>query len=651
VLISGGNNNPINIIIRKYNYGDSVAKLINLCDNEQFKILVKYDKSGLHNIELNKSESTYFVWPYPIDAQDYLEWTVDNNENDFKTLDLKNSSQATFKFNIQNNTQKEVTVVSYMNNIQRIILFTTNHSLADLERKKEAASMEVFVQFKGIEVSVINNVNLELATITISSSKPIWALDLTNNNEQQKQKHYLFTSEYNSWLDSKYLNYLLNDSNQIKLSNNEKNLELNFNTMQMQKPRQGRLKRLIQPGLSCSYKTSTSMMSVKFSIYRLQIDNQLPDAYFPVCFYKQPGLLTSDNKEPFLTLDLFTEQQEITQIYRYFKFNQQEFYLKVDKGFLYSLWDWYDAAITSTSTIADKLFDKTQPITTITSTCFNANILVVTDQEETLNDLMQLDKKLIKEIMEYQNQTGSLKQSSHIRFDDFCLCDLICNLSFSVNGKAHTDDKEVKLKGADSILNFFLESIGSTITEFKDVKFQFHSFKIKNGTLTWSELYDDLFTHYKIQALHQTYALLLGLDVLGNPFGLVTNVSQGLTDLFYDPLTNPFKNKQNNNNKDHDDDLISDDEYFELKMGSKLKDTIYKSISSLASSGSLITGSVGRVLATCTFDKEYKKRRQYKLSKSGNWKLADTLKIAAKGIALGTMDGLTGIVRKPMSEG
>ncbi len=215
MLISGGNNNPINIIIRKYNYGDSVAKLINLCDNEQFKILVKYDKSGLHNIELNKSESTYFVWPYPIDAQDYLEWTVDNNENDFKTLDLKNSSQATFKFNIQNNIQKEVTVVSYMNNIQRIILFTTNHSLADLERKKEAASMEVFVQFKGIEVSVINNVNLELATITISSSKPIWALDLTNNNEQQKQKHYLFTSEYNSWLDSKYLDYLLNDSEHL----------------------------------------------------------------------------------------------------------------------------------------------------------------------------------------------------------------------------------------------------------------------------------------------------------------------------------------------------------------------------------------------------------------------------------------------------
>jgi hypothetical protein len=126
-----------------------------------------------------------------------------------------------------------------------------------------------------------------------------------------------------------------------------------------------------------------------------------------------------------------------------------------------------------------------------------------------------------------------------------------------------------------------------------------------------------------------------------------------LTDLFYDPLTNPFKKENDNGNKEgengHDED--EEEEVFEFKIGSKLKRTIYRSISSLASSGSLITGSVGRVLATCTFDKEYKKRRQYKLSKSSNWKLTETLKIAAKGVALGTLDGLTGIVRKPFDEG
>jgi vacuolar protein sorting-associated protein 13A/C len=167
------------------------------------------------------------------------------------------------------------------------------------------------------------------------------------------------------------------------------------------------------------------------------------------------------------------------------------------------------------------------------------------------------------------------------------------NLSFSVNGNVHTDDKE-EYKTADSILNFFLESIGATITEFKDVKFRFALFSINNETKTWKEIYDEIFDHYKIQVLHQAYVLILGLDVLGNPFGLVSDFSQGLTDLFYDPLLGYFSSEDKM-------------EKIEFKMGTKIKSTVNKTISSAAGSGSLITGSIGRVLATCTFDQEYKR--------------------------------------------
>lgn len=193
-----------------------------------------------------------------------------------------------------------------------------------------------------------------------------------------------------------------------------------------------------------------------------------------------------------------------------------------------------------------------------------------------------------------------MKQSAHIRFDDFYLSPIIFNLSFSVNGTAHTDDKEVAPGAADTILNFFLESIGATITEFKDVKFRFKPFNISNLTITWKELYDELFDHYKIQTLHQAYVLILGLDVLGNPFGLVSDFSQGLTDLFYDPLLG-YLSKKNNGNGSHDDDELR------LNISSKVKATVNQTISSVAGSGSLISGSIGRVLATCTFDTEYKR--------------------------------------------
>lgn len=208
-------------------------------------------------------------------------------------------------------------------------------------------------------------------------------------------------------------------------------------------------------------------------------------------------------------------------------------------------------------------------------------------------------------------------------------------MSFSVNGTAHTDDKYVKSGAFDTIFSFFLQSIGATITEFKDVKFRFGLFKISNENKTWKDMQDDIFNHYKIQALHQIYVLILGLDVLGNPFGLVSDFSQGLTDLFYEPLMGYFSKP-------------GEIQKMQLNMGSRIHSTVTNTISSAAGSGSLITGAVARVLATCTFDDEYKRRRQYKLSKMSTASFPDTLTIAGKGVVSGLIYGVTGVVQKPL---
>jgi len=38
-----------------------------------------------------------------------------------------------------------------------------------------------------------------------------------------------------------------------------------------------------------------------------------------------------------------------------------------------------------------------------------------------------------------------------------------------------------------------------------------------------------------LQAIKQMYVLVLGLDVLGNPFGLLRGMAEGIEDLFYEP--------------------------------------------------------------------------------------------------------------------
>ena len=49
--------------------------------------------------------------------------------------------------------------------------------------------------------------------------------------------------------------------------------------------------------------------------------------------------------------------------------------------------------------------------------------------------------------------------------------------------------------------------------------------------------YDSLISFYEciFQAIKQMYVLVLGLDVLGNPFGLIRGLSEGVEAFFYEP--------------------------------------------------------------------------------------------------------------------
>jgi vacuolar protein sorting-associated protein 13A/C len=45
-----------------------------------------------------------------------------------------------------------------------------------------------------------------------------------------------------------------------------------------------------------------------------------------------------------------------------------------------------------------------------------------------------------------------------------------------------------------------------------------------------------VYRHYRSQLIQQIYVLVLGLDVLGNPYGLITDFTEGFGDFFYEPF-------------------------------------------------------------------------------------------------------------------
>lgn len=58
----------------------------------------------------------------------------------------------------------------------------------------------------------------------------------------------------------------------------------------------------------------------------------------------------------------------------------------------------------------------------------------------------------------------------------------------------------------------------------------------QNSIMPTNQLLAEITNHYVTQALRQMYVLVLGLDVLGNPFGVIRGMAQGVEDLFYEPV-------------------------------------------------------------------------------------------------------------------
>lgn len=131
--------------------------------------------------------------------------------------------------------------------------------------------MEIFLNLKGMQISLINNANLEIAVVSIKDSNSVWSLEPAASGEKNAETK-IFSSEYSDWLENTFSEYLVKTT---KTFRNEDLFEINFDSMTMVRPLKGYLKRSWEPGLLVQYRTSNSMMSLKCCVNRIQIDNQV----------------------------------------------------------------------------------------------------------------------------------------------------------------------------------------------------------------------------------------------------------------------------------------------------------------------------------------------------------------------------------------
>ena len=187
----------------------------------------------------------FFTWPELTRSARDLDWIIGNinatyeikltrSSNERLKFELFNSNSSdvddsteNYKRNLLNKSRRskapgtvgqqnqlpyeyiDVSCVSYVEGTQRVVVFTTDPSWAEVEQRKEASTMEIFLNLKGMQISLINN-NLEIAVVSVKDSNSIRSLVTPGERK-------IFANDYGEWLEHAYSNYLADVNENTRL--------------------------------------------------------------------------------------------------------------------------------------------------------------------------------------------------------------------------------------------------------------------------------------------------------------------------------------------------------------------------------------------------------------------------------------------------
>uniref|UniRef100_A0A7N6FAN6 Vacuolar protein sorting 13 homolog A n=1 Tax=Anabas testudineus TaxID=64144 RepID=A0A7N6FAN6_ANATE len=517
--------------------------------------------------ELEAGKAVYYTWAEPTGSRE-LCWKCGTYSGKLKSEEVLDSTL-------------------------RVVLFTGDKHIYKMlceSEKAQLAEQEIILLLKNLGVSLVNNSSgQEVSYIGITSSDVVWELKKKNRWKTMSTKDAeILENRYKEYTESAPMdNSIVDLENGFQVSFTPSGTE-----MQMMQPCDAPLRRHFLPGLKVEYSVSPRQKAYRIQIHRVQIQNQLSGAIFPYVFYpvKLPKSITMDSEpKPLTDISIVTRLMEMSVFFRYFMVLIQEMDLKLDLGFLYAILDLFTPE----------------------------NASIVSSEQE-----VELFEKDIGYIKTELNHVSSADTSPVSLYEYFHISPI------KVYGLKEKRDKE--LIPVQS-LNLLLKSIGATLTDVQDVVFKLAFFELTFQFCTTQQLQWEVIRHYSKQAIKQMYVLVLGLDVLGNPFGLIRGLSEGVEAFFYEPYQG----------------AIQGPEEFVEGMALGVKALVGGAVGGIAGAASRITGAVAKGVAAITMDEEYQQKRREAMNKQPSG-LRDGLSRGGKGLVSGFVSGITGIVTKPI---
>ncbi|EAT37516.1 AAEL010508-PA [Aedes aegypti] len=577
----------IYITFTGYHPGDAPAMLINHTV-EEFAFKEKGDVNGKI---LMPNQMVLHTWVNPAGERKIV-W-----DSGSKLVSIDNDLRRDDISEFKSPTDKDIYWVSFLNGTQRVLLITDNANIAygvHSASRLDQVTQEIKLEIHGVGLSLVNNViQSDLMYIGIASSGVIWE----ERKRSGRFKQMKIQETYN--VENLYQQYLRDvevgaASNKKYYLEGERRAEIDFFNRIIKKSTERPIKRTFYPGLWFEIKSSSHQMQFHAKINRIQIDNQLADCIFPVVLAPIPppkSVAATTEFKPFIEMSMVQRiipHSNVKQ-FKYLRVLMQEFHVKVDLLFVNAIFEMISTEITEAE--AKRLFTEdlkvqTQPL--------HAHVAIQSQAE-------------VKNF-----------------YDNLHLGPLKIHVSFSMAGS--------ESKALPGILSTILQGVGVTLTDINDVVFRLAFFEREFQFLTQRQLVSECVTHYSGQAVKQLYVLVLGLDVIGNPYGLVVGFTKGVEDLFYEPFQGAIQGPG---------------EFAEgLVLG--VRSLFGHTVGGAAGAVSKITGAMGKGLAALTFDEDYQKKRRDALNKKPAT-LQEGIARSGKGLVMGVFDGVTGVFTKPIS--
>ncbi|XP_010976374.1 intermembrane lipid transfer protein VPS13A isoform X3 [Camelus dromedarius] len=583
-------------VIKFSDYHDGAAPflLINHTKND----IVQYKQSSLSKIEdsLPPGKAVFYTWADPAGSR-MLKWECGKSYGEVTQKDDMMTPVSLGK--------KTIYLVSFFEGLQRIILFTEDprvFRVAYESEKAELAEQEIVLALQDVGISLVNNyTKQEVAYIGITSSDVVW-----ETKPKKKARWKPMSVKQTEKLEKEFKEYTESSPSEDKVIELDTNVQVCFTpsgtNMKIMQPHVTAIRRNYLPALKVEYSTSAHQSSFRIQIYRIQIQNQIPGAVFPFVFYpiKPPKSVTMDSApKPFTDVSIVMRSAGHSQISRikYFKVLIQEMDLRLDLGFVYAVAE------------------------------------LMTEAEVTEKTEVELFHKDIEAFQE-EYKIVSLVDSSQVSlYEYFHISPIKLHLSVSLSsgGEEAKDSEQHGGQMAVHSINLLLKSIGATLTDVQDVVFKLAFFELNYQFHTTSELQSEVIRHYSKQAIKQMYVLILGLDVLGNPFGLIREFSEGVEAFFYEPYQG----------------AIQGPEEFVEGMALGLKALVGGAVGGLAGAASKITSAMAKGVAAMTMDEDYQQKRREAMNKQPAG-LREGITRGGKGLVSGFVSGITGIVTKPI---